>query len=113
MEYNKRRKLSKDEVRLLEILIKKSSVVISHNFEEDLSVEAMNDNGMGSLRLFPKDISPDNRLFGKQISELMFLDEDGIGVIASLNIDNNGKLFEIDIWKTDFSSLIKIPEIIS
>ncbi|PWK02250.1 hypothetical protein BC749_101313 [Flavobacterium araucananum] len=107
------RKLSQDEARLLELLVKKSSVVISDNLEEDLDVETMNDDGMGSLKLFPKDISSENRVFGKQIAECIFLDADGINVIASLNVDDKGKLFELDIWKTDFSPLIKIPEIIS
>ncbi|TPG37925.1 hypothetical protein EAH81_17520 [Flavobacterium pectinovorum] len=107
------RKLLKDEVRLLELLIKKSSIIISYNLEEDLEAEIMNDGGMGSLKLFPKGISSDNRVFGKQIAECMFLDSDGIDVIASLNIDDKGELFELDIWKTDFSSLIRIPEIIS
>jgi len=106
------RKLSKDEARLLELLIKKASFIISYNLEDDLDVKSMDDGGMGSLKLFPKGISHDNRLFGKQVSECMFLDEDGIDVIASLNLDDEGELFELDIWKTDFSSLIKIPEII-
>lgn len=107
------RKLSQDEIKLLEILIKKSSVIISYNLEQDLDVQAMNDDRMGSLKLFPKDISSDKRVFGKQIAECMFLDTDGIDVIASLNVDDKGKIFELDIWKTDYSSLIKVPEIIS
>jgi len=39
-----------------------------------------------------------------------FTDNDGVRVIASLNMDSNGNLFEMDIWKTDFSSLINIPD---
>lgn len=64
---------------------------------------------MGSLSLLPKGISEDDRLFGQQISEYMFKDEDRIDVIALLNVDKNGNLFELDMWKTDFSPLIKIP----
>ncbi|WP_420885213.1 DUF6984 family protein, partial [Candidatus Symbiothrix dinenymphae] len=37
------------------------------------------------------------------------VDEDGVDVIASLNIDDTGDLYELDIWKTDFSPLIKLP----
>lgn len=107
------RKLSKDEARLLEVLIKKASVTLTYNLQEDLDVETMNDDGMGSLKLFPKDISGDNRVFGKQVAECMFFDEDGVNVIASLNVDDKGKIFELDVWKTDFSPLIKIPEKIS
>jgi hypothetical protein len=110
MNYNKTRTLSRDELRLLEVLIKESSVVISYDLEKDLEVETMNDGGMGSLKLLPKGNSSDNRVFGKQIAECMFFDTDGISVVVSLNIDDKGELFELDIWKTDFSSLIRIPE---
>jgi len=44
------------------------------------------------------------------ISEHLFLDVDGVTVIASLNIDKDGNLFELDIWKTDYSPLIKYPD---
>ncbi len=68
-------------------------------------VESMNDGGMGSLRLLPSNVNKENRLFGKQISEYKFLDSDDIEVIASLYLDQNNELFEIDVWKVDFSSV--------
>ena len=40
---------------------------------------------------------------------MFFTDEDGVKVIASLNVDSDGHLFELDIWKTDFSPLLRIP----
>lgn len=101
------RKLSKDEARLLEVLIKKTSDTITCDLEEDLYVERMNDGRMGSLKLFLRNILLGNHVFGKQIAEYMFMDVDGI---ASLNIDNKGNLFGFDTWKTDFSPLIRIPE---
>ena len=71
----------------------------------------MNDGKMGSLYLFPNGEVKENRILGKQISEFQFKDLDDIDAIASLNIDQNGELFELDIWKTDFSQLIKLPTI--
>ena len=71
----------------------------------------MNDGEMGGLVIFLDNENEQNRLFGEQISEYHFLDEDGIDVIASLNIDNKGNLFELDIWKTDFSKLLKFPDL--
>lgn len=105
MEFN--RKPTPSEERLLNLLIKKASVMFPANWKEGLLVRPMNDGGMGSLYLFPKGEVSIDRRFGKQVSEFQFKDQDGIEVIASLNVDNNGKLFELDIWKTDFSKLIK------
>ncbi|GAA3953623.1 hypothetical protein GO495_31495 [Chitinophaga oryziterrae] len=100
------------EERLLEILIKKASKAFLFDWKVDLLVQTMEDAGMGSLHLFPSGIIDEDRLFGEQVSEYQFTDEDGIDVIASLNIDCKGYLLELDIWKTDFSPLIKIPGMI-
>ncbi|MDR0697788.1 MAG: hypothetical protein LBG28_01000, partial [Tannerella sp.] len=68
-------------------------------------VRPMNDGGMGSILIINKNDESD-RIFGEQIGECCFVDEDGIDVVVSLNIDNKGNLFELDIWKTNFSPLI-------
>ncbi|WP_286920661.1 DUF6984 family protein [Flavobacterium sp. UBA4197] len=107
------RTLLKDEERLLDFLIKMASISISKDWHKDLFVRQMDDGGMGSLRLFPHGVIDEDRIFGEQISEYIFEDEDGIKVIASLNVDEENNLFELDIWKTDYSPLIKIPNIIS
>jgi len=104
------RKLSQQELRLLEVLVAKASINLPKNWQEKITVKPMNDNGMGSLYLFPDGKTSDTHLFGKQVSECSFVDEDGVQAIASLNMDSNGNLFEMDIWKTDFSSLINIPD---
>ena len=110
MESN--RKLTAQEENLLSILVKRSSVILPTDWKEGLLVRSMNDDGMGSLYLFPKgEIKEDDRSFGESVSEFQFTDQDGIEVIASLNLDNNGDLFELDIWKTDFSKVIRLPEI--
>ncbi len=70
----------------------------------------MDDGDMGSLLLIHKDEVSESRVFGEQVSELQFVDLDGVDVIASLNIDKEGDLYELDIWKTDFSKLQKLPD---
>lgn len=105
MELNRRP--TSHEERLLELLIKKSSITFPINWKEELLVRPMDDGGMGSLYLFPKGIIKEDRIFGDQVSEFRFTDQDGIEVIASLNIDKNGSLYELDIWKMDFSSLVR------
>ncbi|MCK1651415.1 hypothetical protein IVA88_08165 [Bradyrhizobium sp. 149] len=67
-------------------------------------VEEMNDGGMGSL-LFAG--SADRR-FGKCIGEAEFDDADGVLVSVALNVDQRGELFEVDLWKVDFSPLQRI-----
>lgn len=65
---------------------------------------------MGSLRLVSNDHFYDERRMGSQYSEIKFKDADGVDVIASLNLDEQQLPFELDIWKTDFKSLISIPD---
>jgi hypothetical protein len=67
----------------------------------------MNDGGMGSLRFR----TPDNqrRHFSKKIAEAEFTDEDGTPVSAVVNLDEIGELFELDIWRVDFSPLKRYP----
>lgn len=103
------RKISIDEKRLLDFLINKASLNLPNNWEKELLVSSMQDEGMGSLFLTSASNSKKERIFGMQISECCFIDKDGIEVIASLNVDQNGDLFELDIWKTDYSPLISIP----
>jgi hypothetical protein len=47
----------------------------------------------GSLNLFHNAQKSKDRKFGVQVSEFQFLDKDGVEVIASLNVDDNGNLF--------------------
>lgn len=109
MQSNKRT-LNILEFRLLEQLIKTATIAVPPNWHDELLATPMNDDGMGSLTLYPKGVNEvPKRFMGACISEIMFKDKDGIEVIASLNTDNNGNLYELDIWKTDFSPLIELP----
>jgi hypothetical protein len=67
-------------------------------------VEEMNDGGMGSL-LF---VGSQDRSFGRSLGEAEFNDADGTLVSVALNADQHGDLFELDIWKVDFSPLQRI-----
>lgn len=109
-EFMKNRKPTKDELKLIKFLICLSSIKIPIGWEEHLTVETMSDGGMGSLKLDMGTNPAETRIFGKQISECHFVDIDGINVMAALNVDNNGNLFELDMWKVDFSPVQKIAE---
>ena len=70
-------------------------------------VQDMNDGGMGSLRFWRKD--GEGRRFGGMPVDAMSHDEDGTTVIASIYVDQTGSLYELDMWKVDFSPLKRLP----
>ena len=109
MESN--RKPTIQEERLIALLVKKSSLSIPKGWENGLLVRPMDDGKMGGLHLFPQGNVIKNRTLGKQISDFQFTDVDGVEVIASLNVDSDGNLFELDVWKTDFGELVKLPDL--
>ena len=85
---------------------------LPYGIEGVLEVAPMSDGGMGSLRLRYNEVSEESgRFLGKQISEYMFKDDDGVDVIATLYVDQNGKFFEIDMWKTNFGTLVSYPNL--
>jgi hypothetical protein len=76
---------------------------------ERLLVTDMNDGGMGSIRFVKPGAEDQPRRMGARIAELEYSDEDGVTVLVSLNVDQEGELFELDIWKTNFGRLISYP----
>lgn len=72
-------------------------------------VEEMDDGGMGSLRF----CTPDDRSrhLGKQLAEREFADIDGVPIVIAVNLDDRGELYELDVWKVDFSPLKRFPTI--
>lgn len=74
---------------------------------KQISVDGMNDGGMGSLLFCSLD---SQRSIGREIARQDFFDEDGVSVSAVLSVDNYGNLYELDVWKADFSKLIGFPK---
>jgi hypothetical protein len=64
---------------------------------------------MGSLRLATEDVLQWDRPMGRRVSEVQFVDADGVSVIASLNVDREDRLLELDLWKVDFSPTVQVP----
>lgn len=69
-------------------------------------VEEMDDGGTGNLRFVS---SKPNRRLGKVVAELLYHDEDAAPVLATLYLDTEGGIYELDSWKVDFSPLKRIP----
>jgi len=73
---------------------------------DQLLIEPLADGGMGSFRIGEPAAG---RKLGYVIAEVRFLDADGIPVTAALNVDTQDQLFEVDVWKVDFSPLQHWP----
>jgi hypothetical protein len=69
----------------------------------------MSDGQMGSLAISAE--TTEARKLGRTVAEFQFSDRDGVTVLASLNVDEQGLPMEVDVWKTDFSPLLEIPDL--
>lgn len=101
---------TQEELSLIDVLVKRADLILPSDWHTKLKVCPMEDGGMGSLIIYPNGEISMNRLYGAQLSELTFQDLDGIEVIATLNSDDKGELFELDIWKTNFDKLLSYPK---
>ncbi len=111
-----------DEARLIGALARLAGLRLDDGWLERLGVREMSDGGMGSLRLDPPRADDPDRMFdgsrkgnggrkfGAAVAEIQFTDADGVEVLATLNVDADGEPFELDVWKTDFNPLIRIPD---
>lgn len=103
------RKADANELAMLRRLVEKADWKPPvKDWEKSLRVESMEDGGMGSFRIFPDGRITGKRVFGKEISSFSFLDVDDVEVLVSLNLDQNGYLFEVDVWKVDYSQVRKV-----
>ena len=102
------RPLKKEEHDLIVALLNdKPGTLNLINQLPNLLVEEMNDGGMGSLKFWSNDIK--KRKMGSEISTITLLDIDGIPLSIAINLDEEGNLYELDIWKVDFSPLKQFP----
>lgn len=102
------RKINNNERAIVEYLVKQGSMLFPDGWNQNLFVQPMDDGGMGSFLIFQNmsDIGV-KRKFGKQVSEFEYIDDDGVTVLVALNVDEQNKLFEVDIWKTNYKPVIK------
>ena len=103
------RKLRKEEIKLINLLLNKSDYDGNYDLD-NINVIDMEDGKMGSITFLREDENIE-RFMKKTISEMTFKDEDGTPIIVSLNIDLEENLYELDIWKVDFTEVKKYPSI--
>jgi hypothetical protein len=98
-----------DELRLLDALATIAGMQNRAEWLRLLKVQELHDGGMGSLELSTRDAPAERpRRAVRRKASVQFTDTDGVEVIASLNADANDVPFELDVWKTDFSQLLRI-----
>jgi hypothetical protein len=103
------RKPTKIELALILKLIKYSQKLnLVKEINKIITVEPMKDGGMGSLFLYPEGVCNYERKFGRALPGFQYKDSDGVDVIATLYLDEDGELLELDMWKTNYSPLIQI-----
>lgn len=103
------RKINNTEKQILEHLVKKGSLHLPNGWAQNLFVQKLQDGGMGSFLIFQDESEIGvKRKFGKQLSEFEFVDDDGVLVLVSLNVDEHNKPFEVDVWKTDYKPVINL-----
>lgn len=107
------RNFTKEETVIVSFLLraaKKDDFCIS-NFISETQCSDMKDGGMGSLHFMPRGqmVANDDREFDYEMRACHFMDEDGVLVCVALYADSVGLPFELDVWKVDFSPLIRMP----
>ncbi|MCL2037820.1 hypothetical protein FWG95_02340 [Candidatus Saccharibacteria bacterium] len=75
---------------------------------DDCLVEDLKDGGMGSIRLHWE--GDGERHYGLTLSEAEIIDSDGVPIKLYVDLDTDGKLYELDSWKVDFSPRISYPD---
>jgi len=103
------RALKKEEQELISFMLKDNKefeYFITHQLTHS-KVEEMNDGNMGSLKfLSVKNIKSKMK---EEIARIDLHDIDGIPLSITLNINTDNELYELDIFKGDFSPLKKFP----
>lgn len=108
---NSFRNLSAPEKSVISFLLQANPETVHFvSVLNNILVKRMNDGDMGSLSLFPMGLEAATRSFGKELVMGQFFDADGTSVSMTINVDRQGNLFEIDVWKADFSSLVVWPD---
>jgi hypothetical protein len=101
------RGLREEEAQLIRLLLKGTWTQEKINSELLGSlVYDMQDGGMGSIRFAGRP----GRKMRREMAEAQYTDVDGIDVLITVNLDEDDHLFELDIWKVDFSPLRRYPK---
>jgi hypothetical protein len=102
---NQTRKIRENEKELIVFLLEKLNLnVADYPIKED--VLEYEGGKMGSISL---NNNPD--AYAGDLIQVEYIDTDNTPVMITLTHDTEGQLLDLDFWKTDFSKLLKYPEV--
>ena len=105
MQSSKPRSLSANELELLKFMLSDKEHEHLLNGVSSLWVTELTDGNMGSIRF----VSLLNERQASCLEKAEFRDVEGSNINVAINVDQTGKLYEIDIWKYDFTPVIEFP----
>lgn len=92
------RKITEHEKTLIQFLIKKSG----ETYDIPELVTELKDGGMGSIQF-------SSGSYSRDIVQMKYIDIDNMPVVVTLTENQLNQLFELDIWKINFSPLKQFP----
>ena len=96
------RKLKTHEQLLIESILNAANKGEDSKPLHEYWVQDMKDGGMGSIKFIS--LTPESkRTLGSRIEAMTVDSCDGIEISISLNFDDEDRLYELDLWKVDFS----------
>ena len=101
------RSMRKEELAVLERLLEMVPNDARPHPDYEPHVEDMADGGMGGIRFVVE--TGKSRKMGRELVTAEYIDEDQVPVLISINLDEDGRLFEIDFWKVDYKPLKRYP----
>src|SRR5436190_3582536 len=96
----------KDLVRQLVETTRRGNEVLASL--DSIKAYDLSDGDMRSVKTMPQDDRETRRAV--PIASANYVDSDNVAISVQINCDETGRLFEIDIWKTDFSTIIRYPK---
>lgn len=109
---SKKRLLLDDEKVLLKILLEKAPPQTAKGVELDtIRVVDSGEAGARSI-IFPdtRDEAQENGRLARPCVEAEYSDSDGVLVMVTLLTDQFGCLYEVDLWKVNFTNIQLLPD---
>ena len=97
------REITELEIQLIRHLLEKAGKQV----RIPKMVRPLKDGKMGSISFDLKGLQESN----SPIIGGSFFDSDGVLVDFELTADKNNELYELDMWKVDFSRLLRYPDL--
>jgi hypothetical protein len=103
------REMLDHEITLIRALLGFSKMGTARGFPEEYTVSDYENHLCGSVQLIRNGRSLSDRHYGKQIAMAYFTDSDGVLVHVGLITDQDGDLYDLDIWKVDDQKVLEWP----